>query len=196
LIIGSAGTAKTILAAYFAQNSCLRNEKTLYFSFEESPDQLLRNMVTIGIDLERFINSNLLMIHASRPSIQGLEMHLTILNRLMVDFQPRTVIIDPISSFMTKGSNSEVRAMLVRLMDSLKRQQVNAVFTSLTQLSNNEGFDPKIDSVSSLADTWIIMKNQGIRDERVRSLLIVRSRGMGHHNVQKKFIISNKGKQF
>src|SRR5688572_5100181 len=120
LITGSAGTAKTIMASYFALASCLRKEKTLYFSFEESPDQLVRNMASIGIRFKPFIKSGMLHIHASRPSLHGLEMHLLGLNKYIKEYQPKTVIIDPISSLVNVGSTSEVKAMLVRLMDMMK----------------------------------------------------------------------------
>lgn len=196
LITGTAGTAKTILAAYFAMSSCLRKEPVLYFSFEESPEQLLRNMSTIGINLKPQIKSNLLHIYASRPSLQGLEMHLLALHKLLEGFKPRTVIVDPISSLMTIGSSSEVRGMLVRLMDTLKKNQVNALFTSLTHQRGNEYNDATVDAVSSLADTWINVKNEDSNNERIRSLLIIKSRGMGHSNNEQNFIITDKGIRF
>lgn len=196
LITGNAGTSKTILAAHFAMSSCKRLEPTLYFSFEESPDQLARNMASIGIDFKEAINSKLLHIHASRPSLQGLEMHLMVLNKLLVELKPRTIIIDPISSLITIGNSSEVRAMLVRLMDTLKINQVNAVFTSLTHEGHSEFNNSSVDAVSSLADTWINLKNEERNNERVRSLLIVKSRGMGHSNNHQDFIITDKGIHF
>jgi circadian clock protein KaiC len=196
LITGTAGTSKTILAAHFALSSCNRKERTLYFSFEESPDQLLRNMATIGINFKQAIQSKLLHIHASRPSLQGLEMHLMVLNRLLGELKPRTIIIDPISSLITIGNSSEVGAMLVRLMDTLKINQINALFTSLTHDGYAEYSNSTIDTVSSLADTWINLRNEERNNERVRSLLIVKSRGMGHSNNQQNFTITGKGINF
>ena len=196
LLTGNAGTAKTIFAAHFAMSSCKRKEPTLYFSFEESPDQLIRNMGTIGIDFEQAIKSKLLNIQASRPSLQGLEMHLMVFNKLLANLKPRTVIIDPISSLITIGNNNEVRAMLVRLMDTLKINQVNALFTSLTHDGYSEYNNSTLDAVSSLADTWINLKYEERNNERVRNLFIVKSRGMGHSNHQQDFIITNKGIQF
>ncbi len=196
LITGNAGTSKTILAAHFALSSCNRKERTLYFSFEESPDQLVRNMATIGINFKQAIQSKLLYIHASRPSLQGLEMHLMVLNRLLAELKPRTVIIDPISSLITIGNSSEVGAMLVRLLDTLKINQVNALFTSLTHDGYTEYSNSNIDAVSSLADTWINLRNEERNNERVRSLLIVKSRGMGHSNNQQNFTITGKGINF
>lgn len=196
LITGHAGTSKTILAGHFAMSSCQRKEHTLFFSFEESPDQLVRNMATIGINFAQAIKSKLLHIQASRPSLQGLEMHLMVLNKLLTELKPRTVIIDPISSLITIGNNNEVRAMLVRLMDTLKISQVNALFTSLTHDGYSEYNDSSVDAVSSLADTWLNLKNEERNNERVRSLFIVKSRGMGHSNNQLDFTITGKGIQF
>jgi circadian clock protein KaiC len=196
LITGSAGTSKTILAAHFASSSCKRKERTLYFSFEESPDQFVRNMATIGINFKESIQSKLLHIHASRPSLQGLEMHLMVLNRLLTELKPRTVIIDPISSLITIGNSSEVGAMLVRLMDTLKMNQINALFTSLTHGGSAANDNPTVDLVSSLADNWIKLTNEERNNERVRSLLIVKSRGMGHSNNQQDFTITGKGIHF
>lgn len=196
LITGSAGTLKTIFAAHFALSSCQRKERTLYFSFEESPDQLVRNMASIGLNFKQAIQSNLLNIHASRPSLQGLEMHLLVFNKLLEELKPSTVIIDPISSLITIGNTNEVRAMLVRLMDTLKINQVNALFTSLTHEGPGQYNNPTIDAVSSLADTWIDLKNVEHNNERVRSLHIVKSRGMGHTNNQQNFTITSKGIHF
>jgi circadian clock protein KaiC len=196
LITGTAGTAKTIFAAHFAMSSCKRGERALYFSFEESPDQLARNMSAISINFKTQIKSKILYIHASRPSLQGLEMHLLVLNKLLHELKPRTVIIDPISSLITIGTSSEVRGMLVRLMDTLKINQINGLFTSLTHNHAGESNDSTVDAVSSLADTWINVRNEEAENSRVRSLLIVKSRGMGHFNSQQDFVITNDGIQF
>lgn len=189
LVTGTAGTAKTILAAHFALSSCLRNEPVLYFSFEESPDQLIRNMETIGIDLKAQVKSGLLHIHASRPSLQGLEKHLMSIQRHITDINPGTVIIDPISSLLTEGTGSEVRSMLVRLMDYLKVNLVNSMFTSLTQSKQAVHED----AVSSLADTWISLCNEIHHSETIRTLNIVKSRGMGHYNNPQRFLITDEG---
>jgi circadian clock protein KaiC len=196
LVTGQAGTSKTILAGHFAMSSCKRKEPTLYFSFEESPEQLVRNMATIGIDFKQAIESKLLHIHASRPSLQGLEMHLIVLNKLLTELKPRTIIIDPISSLVTIGNSNEVRSMLVRLMDTFKKNQVTAMFTSLTHYGLSEHSNMTVYAVSSLADTWIDLKNEEHNNERVRSLLIVKSRGMGHSNNRQDFTITNKGIEF
>ncbi|MEO5675339.1 MAG: circadian clock protein KaiC [Chitinophagales bacterium] len=193
LITGSAGTAKTTLATFFALSSCKRKERVLFFSFEESPDQLVKNMLSVGINLKPHIKSKLLLIHASRPSLQGLEMHLLMLHKLIVEFNPKTVIVDPISSLVTIGSSNEVRAMLVRLMDMLKVNQISAVFTSLTHPHLTEYKDLTVDAVSSLADTWIRVRNEEYNGNRERHLWIVKSRGTGHSNLLWDFIITDKG---
>jgi circadian clock protein KaiC len=193
LVTGTAGTAKTILASYFAIGSCRRKEPVLYFSFEESPDQLIRNMGEIGLPFRQHIKSGLLHLHASRPTLQGLEMHLLVMLKLIDSQKPRTVIIDPISSLITIGSNMEVRGMLIRLMDTLKMRQINAFFTSLTHGRFDNATDPTVDAVSSLADTWITLINEESYDQRIRKLLIVKTRGMGHASDSQEFTIKSNG---
>ena len=196
LITGTAGTSKTILATYFAKSSCERKEKVLYFSFEESVDQLTRNMATIGIDLKGYIDDGCLTVHTSRPSLQGLEMHLLILHRLLDELKPDTVIVDPISSLITIGNTSEVRAMLVRLIDVLKVKGITALLTSLTTKSGNNNKDSTVEAISSLADTWIDLKNTSSKGNRKRNLVIVKTRGMGHYNDSVPFKITSDGLVF
>ena len=193
LVTGSAGSAKTILASYFALSSCRRKERVLYFSFEESPAQLIRNMESVDIYLGQYVKSKLLLIHSSRPSLQGLEMHLILLHKLIKEFKPRTVIVDPISSLVTIGSSSEVRAMLVRLMDMLKGNEISALFTSLNHDSRNEMNYITEDVISSLADTWIKLRNSEQGVGKLRSLSVVKSRGTGHSSEETSFIITDKG---
>ncbi len=193
LVTGSAGTSKTTLASYFAMSSCKRKEAVLFFSFEESPDQLIRNVLSVGINFKPFVKSGLLQIHSSRPSLTGLEMHLLVIHKLISQYKPKTVIIDPISSLVTVGNSSEVRAMLVRLMDLLKVNQINSFFTALTHPYSNEQFDFTVDAVSSLADTWIRLTNESLGGVRSRNLSIVKSRGMGHSNQVHEFSINEKG---
>lgn len=193
LITGSAGTAKTILAAYFALSSCMRNEKVLYFSFEESPNQLIRNMQSIGMNLKPYVKSKLLLVHSSRPSLHGLEMHLLSLHKYIREFKPQTVIIDPISSLVSVGSRGEVRAMLARLMDMFKVHQINTLFTSLTQEQPGNYNESAEEAVSSLVDTWIKVRNEETKGDRVRSLYIVKSRGMGHSSEVIDFTITDHG---
>jgi len=196
LVTGTAGTAKTILAGYFCLGSCLRNERVLLFSFEEAPDQTIRNLLTIGVDLRPYIESNLLLIHASRPTLHGLEMHLLVINKLLEEFKPKTVIVDPISSLVSVGTSVEVKAMLVRLIDNLKMRKINALFTCLMSNIGNIGDNGTIEAVSSLADNWLYLENEVVVGKRQRSLLIVKSRGMEHYNDQVNFIISPAGVSF
>ena len=193
LISGTAGTAKTTIACYFADEQCKKKEKTIYFAFEESPHQLVRNMKSIGIDLQKHINDGYLLIHSSRPSLNGLELHLLTLRKLIKEFKPDTIIIDPISNLISVGSEHEVRSMLVRLIDMLKANNITALFTSLNK--QNEGFRPDLaeESVSSLVDTWITVRDMEGVGERNRGIFIIKSRGMGHSNQVREFIISANG---
>lgn len=196
LITGTAGTAKTILAGYFALGSCLRNERVLLFSFEEAPEQTIRNLLSIGIDLRPYIDSGLLLIHASRPTLYGLEMHLLAVNKLLAEFRPKTVIVDPMSSLISVGSTLELKAMLVRLIDTLKIHKINALFTCLMSRNGGHADDMTIEAVSSLADNWLYLQNELVGGKRERSLLIVKSRGMEHYNDLVNFTISPSGIRF
>jgi circadian clock protein KaiC len=193
LVSGTAGTAKTTIASYFANAQCLKKEKVLYFAFEESPHQLLRNMQSIGIDLEKHIKKGLLQIHSSRPTLNGLELHLLTLRKLINAYHPTTVIIDPISNLITVGSQHEVRSMLVRLIDMLKLNNITAMFTSLSKQNYSDVPDLSEDSVSSLVDTWITVRDLEGQGERNRGIYIIKSRGMGHSNQIREFIITEQG---
>jgi circadian clock protein KaiC len=193
LISGTAGTAKTTLASYFAQESCRKKKKVLYFAFEESPNQLIRNMKSVGIHLEPYVKKGLLEIHSSRPTLQGLELHLLMLSKLIKSFKPDAVIIDPISNLICVGSISEVRAMLVRLIDLLKVNNITGLFTSLTQQNVSSTNELTEESISSLVDTWITVRDVEGLGERNRGLYILKSRGMGHSNRVREFLISDSG---
>jgi len=193
LVSGTAGTAKTTVGCYFANEQCKNNEKTIYFAFEESPQQLIRNMKSIGIDLEKHIKKGLLQIHSSRPSLNGLEMHLLTLRKLIKEFKPTTIIIDPISNLITVGSEQEVRSMLVRLIDMLKANNITALLTSLNKQTDAVRPDLAEESVSSLVDTWITVRDMEGIGERNRGIFIIKARGMGHSNKVREFIITGKG---
>lgn len=193
LISGTAGTAKTTIAAYFANESCNNGERTLYFAFEESPHQLIRNMKSIGIDLEKHVKKGLLIINSSRPTLNGLELHLLKLRKMIRDFAPTTTIIDPISNLVTIGSPNEVRSMLVRLIDILKLNNITSLFTSLNTQYDTVRPDLADDSLSSLVDTWITVRDIESQGERNRGLYIIKSRGMAHSNQVREFIIGKKG---
>ncbi len=193
LVSGSAGTAKTTVASYFAQEHCRRKERVLYFAFEESPDQLIRNMKSIGIDLEIHVKKGLLQIHSARPTVNGLELHLLNLHKLIKDYKPATVIIDPISNLVSVGSSREVRSMLVRLIDMLKLNNITALFTSLSSPNDATRPDLPEDAVSSLIDTWISVRDLEGVGERNRGIYIIKSRGIGHSNQVREFVIGNNG---
>ncbi len=195
LISGTAGTAKTTIAAYFANEQCLKGESVVYFAFEESPQQLIRNMRSIGVDLQQHIDKKRLHIHASRPSLNGLELHLLTLRKMIRAYQPTTVVIDPISNLITVGSINEVRSILVRLIDMLKLENITVMFTSLNK--QNETLRPDVaeDFVSSLVDTWITVRDMEGIGERNRGIYIIKSRGMGHSNQVREFVISSSGIQ-
>ena len=193
LVSGTAGTAKTTIASYFANEQCSKNERTVLFAFEESPQQLIRNMKSIGIDLEQYVKKGLLQIHSSRPSLNGLELHLLTLRKMIREFKPTTVILDPISNLITVGNENEVRSMLVRLIDLLKANNITAMFTSLNKQTDNFRPDLAEESVSSLVDTWITVRDMEGIGERNRGIFIIKSRGMGHSNQVREFVISSKG---
>jgi circadian clock protein KaiC len=195
LISGTAGTAKTTIASYFVQETCRQKGKVLYFAFEESPNQLIRNMESVGIKLRQYVNNGSLQIHSSRPTLYGLEMHLLKLNKLVKEFKPDCVIIDPISNLISVGTISEVRSILVRLIDLLKLNNITALFTSLTQQNISSTNELTEESVSSLVDTWITVRDVEGIGERNRGLYILKARGMGHSNKVREFVISDKGIQ-
>ncbi|MGE8340323.1 MAG: circadian clock protein KaiC [Flavobacterium sp.] len=193
LVSGTAGTAKTTVGCYFANEQCEKNEKTIYFAFEESPHQLVRNMKSIGVDLEKHIKKGILQIHSSRPSLNGLELHLLTLRKLIKEFEPTTIIIDPISNLISVGSEHEVRSMLVRLIDMLKANNITAMFTSLNKQTDTVRPDLAEESVSSLVDTWITVRDMEGVGERNRGIFIIKARGMGHSNQVREFVITSNG---
>ncbi|MDP5202248.1 circadian clock protein KaiC [Flavobacterium sp. DG2-3] len=193
LVSGTAGTAKTTIACYFATEQCKNNEKTIYFAFEESPQQLVRNMKSIGVDLQQYIDNGTLQIHSSRPSLNGLELHLLTLRKLIKEFKPTTIVIDPISNLISVGSDHEVRSMLVRLIDMLKVNNITALFTSLNKQTDNMRPDLAEESVSSLVDTWITVRDMEGIGERNRGIFIIKARGMGHSNQVREFVITDNG---
>ncbi len=191
LVSGTAGTGKTSIAAYFANEACKRGDKCIYFAFEESPKQIIRNMRSIDVDLQKHIDKGLLQFHASRPTLHGLEMHLVAIYKIIKKFKPQVVVLDPITNLITVGSVSEVKAMLIRLIDFLQEEQITVMFTALT-LNNivNEQTD---EGVSSLVDAWILVRDIEFNGERNRGMYIMKSRGMKHSNQVREFIITDKG---
>ncbi|MEO8699352.1 MAG: ATPase domain-containing protein [Kofleriaceae bacterium] len=190
LVSGTAGTGKSSLAALFADATCRRKERTLYFALEESNAQVVRNMRSIGLDLETWQKKKLLKIHAARPTVFGLEMHLVTMHKAVEEFAPRAVIVDPISSLMSSGNHHEVKSMLVRLFDYLKTKQITCLVTVLAGTGGLEATDI---GISSLIDTWFQVRDLEIAAERTRGLFLVKSCGMGHSNQVREFVISSQG---
>jgi circadian clock protein KaiC len=194
LASGTAGTGKTSLAAAFAVQACKRGERCLFLSYEESSGQLVQNMRSIGFDLNPLIKKGLLKISSTRPSFFGLEMHLLDLYKTIVEFKPRAVVIDPLTSLIGQGNQLEIQSMLTRLIDALKSQGITGFFTSLVSSTAQNDSSGEI-GVSSLIDTWIVVReleeNEGKR--RIRGIYIVKSRGMGHSSDVHKLILSDSG---
>ncbi|HSI47467.1 MAG TPA: circadian clock protein KaiC [Ideonella sp.] len=191
LASGTAGTGKTSLAAHFAAATCRRGERVIFFSFEESADQIMRNMLTIGLDLAPFVEQDLLRFHAARPTHLGLEMHLATMLRAIQAFDPQSVIVDPLSSFVSLGGHNDVLGMLLRLVDALKVRQITGFFTSL---SAGEARVEKTDAiVSSLVDTWLMVRDMEFGGERNRGLYVLKSRGMQHSNQIREFSLTRHG---
>lgn len=190
LISGNAGTGKTTLGARMTEAACERGERAMYFAFEESPSQIMRNMNSVGIKLQRHVDSGLLKFHASRPSYNGLEMHLVTISDLVRKFKPTVAIFDPMTNLAEVGTEREVKAMITRLIDFLKMQGVTGVFTSLTSAGS---FDQSEVGVSSLMDAWLSVRNIESGAERNRALYLLKARGMGHSNQVREFILTNKG---
>ncbi len=189
LISGLAGTGKSTFASSFVDAACARGERALYFAFEESPDQVVRNMRSVGIDLKRHIDGGLLRFEAARPSLYGFEMHLARMNRDIEQFAPTVIVVDPISAF--RGPSMEIHATLVRLADICKTHGITALFTSLS--TSGEHMDESERSVSSLMDTWISLKDQEANGERNRVLYLLKSRGMNHSNQLREYVLTQTG---
>jgi circadian clock protein KaiC len=193
LISGTAGTGKTSLSAHFAHATCMRGERCLYLAYEESPQQLVRNMKSIGVDLGPWIKKGLLRLEASRPTLHGIEMHLAVIHKMVNEFDPQVVIIDPISNFSTAGTGADAEAMLLRLIDLLKSRQVTAMFVNLT--TGGDAWERTAVGVSSLIDTWILLRDIELAGERNRGLYVLKSRGMKHSNQIREFVITEQGVQ-
>ncbi len=192
LVLGTAGAGKSSVAVHFVNAACQRGERCLYFAFEEAPAQILRNMRSIGIDLDRWVKKGLLHIHAARPTLTGLEQHLTTVLHTIQTLQPQAVVIDPVTNLTATGAATDVQLMLVRLLDFLKGRQITALFTSLVSESDIESSEV---GVSSLMDTWLLLRSFEHYGERNRGLFIVKSRGMAHSNQVREFLLTDQGIQ-
>jgi len=191
LVSGTAGTGKTSIAATFINSACQRKERCLFFAFEESPQQITRNMKSIGMDLQKHIDNGYVRFHASRPTLYGLEMHLVAIHKAIRKFKPSVVVLDPITNLITVGNMSEVKSMLVRLIDFLQEEQITVMFTALSMNTIiNEQTD---EGISSLVDAWLQIKDIEINGERNRGMYIMKSRGMQHSNQVREFVITENG---
>jgi circadian clock protein KaiC len=189
LVTGNAGTGKSSVAAQFANSACKKGHKCLYIAFEESPDQIIRNMRSIGIDLKQWVDKEILKFQATRPTLYGLEIHLVTIYKLINEFQPNIVVIDPISNLITVGNRDEVKSMLTRLMDFLKSMQITALSTSLSVMGRVESDV----GISSLMDTWIDLKATESNGERNRTINVIKSRGIAHSNQVREFQLTDNG---
>jgi circadian clock protein KaiC len=192
LVSGAPGTGKSSVSASFVQACCARGERALLFAYEESESQLIRNMRSIGIDLQPAVDKGLLQIHASRPTLHGLEQHLVQIYDLVQKFKPAVVVIDPISNLSTHLDDVGLKLTLMRLIDFLKRAGVTAMFTSLT-VDTAAAIAASEVGVSSLMDSWLLLTNLAYNGERTRTLQVLKSRGMAHSNQVREFVFSDHG---
>jgi len=193
LVSGTAGVGKTSLSCHAADACCQRGERCLYIAFEESEAQLLRNMRSIGLDLEPWVKKGLLHFHHARPTTSGLEMHLARIHKQVESFQPQLVIVDPITSFLSSGTDPEASSMIMRLVDYLKSLQITAFLTHLNHVGGV--LEHTSVTISSLIDTWLLLRDMETNGERNRGLYILKSRGMAHSNQIREFLLTENGVQ-
>lgn len=193
LVSGSAGSGKTSIAAHFVNACCSKKQRCLFLVFEESPYQIIRNMRSINIDLQKYVDSGLLKIHASRPTLHGLEMHLVVIYKLVKQFKPKAVVLDPITNLVTVSNLGEVRSFLMRLIDFLQKEQITVMFTALTFGDSFQSESTM--EVSSLIDTWLSVHDIELNGERNRGIYIIKSRGMNNSNQVREFRITDNGIQ-
>lgn len=191
LVSGTAGTGKSTIAAHFVDAACKRGERALFFAFEESQEQIIRNMRTIGVDLEKHVKQECLQFRNARPSNFGLEVHLALILKAIAEYEPAVVVADPITNFLAVADTLATKAMLTRLIDFLKMRQITGMFTSLTS-SSFDVEDSEV-GVSSLMDAWLLVKNIESNGERNRGLYILKARGIGHSNQVREFLVTDKG---
>lgn len=194
LVTGTAGSGKTSVAGYLIDAACRRGESVLLFAFEESPAQITRNLASIGLDLEQWVRKGLLKIQATRTTTSGLEGHLSTMHRLIEEWRPRVVVVDPISNLISVGTSVEVKAMLARLIDFMKMRKTTALFTSLTP--DESRLEQTDIGISSFMDTWLLLRNSEMNGERTRQINVLKSRGMSHSNQAREFVLTNRGLDF
>jgi circadian clock protein KaiC len=191
LVSGTAGTGKSTVAAQFCEATCRRGERAMYFAFEESEAEIVRNMSSVGIDLKPWVESGLLEFRCSRPSILGLEAHLFAMQKAVGDFDPAVVVMDPVSDFLRVGTGVDVSAMLTRQVDFLKARGVTGLFTSL--VADAEHASATDQQLASLVDTWLLVRTLEGNGEHNRVLYVLKSRGMAHSNQIREFLLTSRG---
>jgi circadian clock protein KaiC len=190
LVTGTAGTGKTTLGAHFVEAACQRGEKAIFFAFEESPNQIIRNMRSVGVELGRFVKKGLLHIESARPTAYGLEMHLVRMHHLLAEHKPQVVVIDPISGLIPGGSEHDVASLVLRIVDFLKHHGATGFFTAL---SDSDDLQSTSLSISSLVDSWVLVRSVEVNGERNRMLYVLKSRGMSHSNQVREFLLTSRG---
>ncbi len=191
LVSGTAGAGKSSLSAHFADSVCRQGERCIYFSFEESPEQIVRNMATIGVDLGRHRRIGLLKFVAARPTAHGLETHLALMYKHVREFEPQAVVVDPVGNLTSSGNRYEAHLMMVRLIDFLKMHNITVVLTSLN--GGGEAQEKTDVAISSIVDTWLLVHSVEANGERNRGLYVLKSRGMAHSNQVREFVITENG---
>ncbi|HLF53104.1 circadian clock protein KaiC [Flavobacterium sp.] len=192
LISGTAGTGKTSIAAAFAYNVCNMKQSCLFCAFEETPNQIIRNMKSAGLDLNPMIKSALLHFYYARPTLQNLELHFIAIKKMIKELKPSAIVLDPITNLMTEGPNSDTRSMLITFIDFLKSEQITVMFTAAITVGSIER-NPSDEGISSMVDTWMLVQDIEKEATRTQTFCIMKSRGMAHSNEVKKFIISSNG---
>lgn len=193
LVSGGAGTGKSSLSAHFVDAACRRGERALIFASEQSADETIRNMRSIGLNLETWVKQDLLRFQNNRAGSCGLEKHLVRMYEATVAFSPKVIVVDPITNYGSIGNYSEVKSMLTRLIDMFKSRKITAMFTSLTTAGHED--EDSVVGVSSLMDTWVLLRNTECNGERNRTLYVLKARGIAHSNQVREFLLTNKGAQ-
>jgi circadian clock protein KaiC len=191
LVSGMPGSGKSTAAAHFANSICASGNRCIYFAMEESPQQIIRNMRSVGLNLDKWVDNKLLKFSARRPNLYGLETHLAAMHREVSDFAPAGVVVDPLSALMNVGLAGDVHSMLLRLLDFLKTRGITALFTNLGLGSAEETTTQM--QISSLIDTWLLLYNRESNGEHNRQLYVLKSRGMAHSNQIREFMLSSDG---
>ncbi len=192
LISGSAGTGKTSIAATFSRSICNLNKICLYCAFEEAPNQILRNMKSIGIDLEKYTQNKLLHFYYARPSLQNLELHFMGIKEMINQVNPSVIILDPITNLMTEGPSSDIRSMLTRFIDYLKTKKITVMFNAAITIGTI-ATNPSDEGISSMVDTWLMLEDAKFNNKRMSSFYVMKSRGMNHSKNEMSFVLSDNG---